>query len=482
MEKSNLIKLLKALSPKEFKEFGEYVYSPFFNKNESIRKLYDYLKKYYPEFETEKVKKERIHDKIFTGVIYNDDFMRMLIFNMTKLAEDYLAYLRMTTSNWEMNRMLAYELNERSLDKPLEKVIKKSLAELDKTKQKNSSWYFHKYTIQYENVDFLRRKYLSKFEKFLKEAPLDNMHEEFTAYYLITVLKMQVFILNTKVIYNIDKDVASFEKVIETLDNKYLERTPLIQIYYNLMMLLYTNEEEYFYKTKKDILDYEAQITDEDMLEILINLQNFCSRRIRKGEIQFTREVFDLYKLEIDKNLYDHYGYLHDILYKNIIEIGMQIGENVWVKKFLEKHKKHLKPDIQEDAYLYGKAFVEFSEENYEKALEHLSMIRLYDVLSKIEVKELSAKIYFEMKLEDMLFSLTDTFRHLLTNSKVLTEDRKLAYANFIKYIKRLYKISLHPATGDIAEIRQMIKKEERLENRLWLNKKVEELDKRSRR
>src|SRR5690606_31201286 len=332
------------------------------------------------------------------------------------------------------------------------------------------------------NVDFLRRKYLSKFEKFLKEAPLDNMHEEFTAYYLITVLKMQVFILNTKVIYNIDKDVASFEKVIETLDNKYLERTPLIQIYYNLMMLLYTNEEEYFYKTKKDILDYEAQITDEDMLELLINLQNFCSRRIRKGEIQFTREVFDLYKLEIDKNLYDHYGYLHDILYKNIIEIGMQIGENVWVKKFLEKHKKHLKPDIQEDAYIYGKAFVEFSEENYEKALEHLSMIRLYDVLSKIEVKELSAKIYFEMKLEDMLFSLTDTFRHLLTNSKVLTEDRKLAYANFIKYIKRLYKISLHPATGDIAEIRQMIKKEERLENRLWLNKKVEELDKRSRR
>lgn len=482
MEKSNLIKLLKALSPKEFKEFGEYVYSPFFNKNESIRKLYDYLKKYYPEFDAEKVEKERIHKKIFPGVNYNDDFMRMLIFNMTKLSEDYLAYLRMSNSNWEMNRMLTYELNERGLDKPLEKVIKKSLIDLDKTKQKNSSWYFHKFSIQYENVDFLRRKYLSKFEKFLKEAPLGNMHEEFTAYYLITVLRMQVFILNTKIIYNMDKDVASFEKVIETLDNKYLDRTPLIKIYYNLMMLLYTDESDYFHKTKNDILEYESQITDDDMLEILINLQNFCSRRIRKGEIKFTREVFDLYKLEIEKNLYDHYGYLHDILFKNTIEIGMQIGENVWIKKFIEKHKKYLQPDIQQDAYLYGKAFIEFSEENYDKALEHLSMIRLYDVLSKIEVKELSAKIYFEMKLEDMLFSLTDTFRHLLTNSKVLTEDRKLAYANFIKYIKRLYKINLHPDAGDVAEIKQMIKKEERLENRLWLNKKVEELEKKAKR
>jgi hypothetical protein len=482
MEKSNLIKILRSFSPKEFKEFGEYVYSPFFNKNESIRNLYDYLKKYFPEFESEKVEKERIHKKIFPGAEYNDDFMRMLIFNMTKLAEDYLAYVRMVTSKWEMNRMLAYELNERGLNKPLEKIIKKSLAELDKTKQKNSAWHFHKFNIQYENVDFLRRKYLSKFEKFLKEAPLGNMHEEFTAYYLITVLKMHIFLLNTRIIYNIEKDVASFETVIDTLDKKYLESTPLIKIYYNLTMLLHTDEPEYFFKTKKDILDYEAQINDEDMLEILINLQNFCSRRIRKGEIEFTREVFDLYKLEIEKNLYDHYGYLHDILFKNVIEIGMQIDENVWVKKFIEKHKKFLQPDIKEDAYLYGKAFIEFSEGNFDKALENLSMIKLYDVHSKIEVKELLAKIYFEMKLEDMLFSLTDTFRHLLTNTRVLTDSRKSAYANFIKYIKRLYKINLHPTAGDIAEVKQMIKHEEHLENRLWLNKKVIEFEQRIKR
>ena len=137
MEKSNLIRILKTLSPKEFKEFGEYVYSPFFNKNESVKLLFDYLKKCYPQFDAEKIEKEHIHRKIFTGAEYNDDFMRMLIFNMTKLAEDYLAYFRMVNSEWEMKRLLIHELNERHLDKSLVKSLKKALEDLKKTGKKH---------------------------------------------------------------------------------------------------------------------------------------------------------------------------------------------------------------------------------------------------------------------------------------------------------------------------------------------------------
>lgn len=482
MEKTTLIKILKTLSQKEFKEFGEYVNSPFFNKNESLKKLYDYLKKQYPSFDPEKVQKEVVHKKIFPGANYNDDFMRMLIFNMNKLSEDYLAYLRMVSSGFEMKRMLAFELNERKLDKSFEKLMKKTMSELDKTTRKNGDWYRDKYYFQNENVSFLRRMYINQFEKFLKEAPLVNLHEEFTAYYLITVLKLHTFMLNIKKIYKFDKDVASFEKVIDTLDEKFLKKTPLIEIYFNLTMLLHTDKEEFLFKAKKKFFDSEDKITPYDMLDILINMQNFCSRRLRRGEIKFARELFDLYKLEVEKDLYHHYGYLHDILYKNSIEIGFQLGEIDWVKKFAEKYKNNLHPDVKDDVYAFGKAFIEFSEGNYEPALEYLAKIKLYDIHTKIEVKELTAKIYFEMKMEDMLYSLTDTFRHLIANSKLLTGNRKTANANFIKYIKRLYKINIHPTSGDLAEIRQMVKKVELLENRMWLNRKIDEISKRVKR
>lgn len=477
MEKSNLTKILKTLSPKEFKEFGEYVHSPFFNKNESIKRLFDYLKKCYPAFDPDKISKEYVHKKIFSGAEYNDDFMRMLLFGMTKLAEDYLAYTRMKNSEWEMKHLLIHELNERHLDKSVDKALKKTLEDLDKTGKKTSDWYYFKYKMQYENVSYLRRKHLNRFDKFLKEAPLNDLHKEFTAYYLITILKMHVFLLNTRKIFKTDKDIASFEQVIDTLDRKFLKETPLIEIYYNLTMLLHADEEEYFFNLKKKMLEFDDSIDNNDMLELLINVQNYCSRRIRKGDIEFAKELFELYKLEVEGGYYAHYGYLHDVLYKGLIEIGVEIGEDEWVKKFAEDYRKQLQPEIEEDVYYYGKAFISFSEGKYDDALEHLSKVKLYDIHSKIEVKELSAKIYFEMKLEDMLFSLTDTFRHLLTNSKVLSEYRKSAYFNFIKYIKKLYKMNLKPDRGDVAEIKQMIKKEKQLENRLWLARKVREIE-----
>src|SRR5258706_8148653 len=92
MKKSNLIQILESFSAKEIKEFGEFIVSPFFNKNESVIKLYGYLRKYYPGFEENKILKEEVYRKIFPGAKYNDGFMRKTIFNLVHLAETYISY------------------------------------------------------------------------------------------------------------------------------------------------------------------------------------------------------------------------------------------------------------------------------------------------------------------------------------------------------------------------------------------------------
>ena len=44
---SKSIRILKTLSKKELKQFGNFVCSPFFNKNRNLIKLFDVLKKYH---------------------------------------------------------------------------------------------------------------------------------------------------------------------------------------------------------------------------------------------------------------------------------------------------------------------------------------------------------------------------------------------------------------------------------------------------
>ncbi len=60
MQKSSLITILRTLTPQEFREFGEFVKSPYFNKNEKVITLYNVLKKYFPGFDSGSLTKEKV--------------------------------------------------------------------------------------------------------------------------------------------------------------------------------------------------------------------------------------------------------------------------------------------------------------------------------------------------------------------------------------------------------------------------------------
>ncbi len=58
---SKSIQVLKTLSEEELKQFSDFLRSPFHNKNRSLIKLFDVLKKYHPEYEVEN---EKVYSKV----------------------------------------------------------------------------------------------------------------------------------------------------------------------------------------------------------------------------------------------------------------------------------------------------------------------------------------------------------------------------------------------------------------------------------
>src|ERR1700674_5401958 len=92
MLKSNLIEAFRTFTPKEMKEFGEFVNSPYFNKNKNVKKLFDVIKKYYPSLNSDKLNKESVFAKIYTGERYKDSTMRLLMFYLYEVVEKFLAH------------------------------------------------------------------------------------------------------------------------------------------------------------------------------------------------------------------------------------------------------------------------------------------------------------------------------------------------------------------------------------------------------
>ena len=67
MENFKIIQVLRSFNRKDVKRFGEFVASPYFNKNKSVKKLFDVFEKYHPDFDNRNFTLENVYKKVFQG-------------------------------------------------------------------------------------------------------------------------------------------------------------------------------------------------------------------------------------------------------------------------------------------------------------------------------------------------------------------------------------------------------------------------------
>ncbi|MEO8665374.1 MAG: hypothetical protein ABI462_07745 [Ignavibacteria bacterium] len=122
MLKSKAIDILKTLSRDEFKRFGYFAESPYFNRNNSLIRLAGELREFYPSFDSGKMTEEYLYKKVF-GNKYSYSSMKNLMSEMLTLCENFLIADRVNKVDnlGPRNTIdLLEELRERHLDKLFE--------------------------------------------------------------------------------------------------------------------------------------------------------------------------------------------------------------------------------------------------------------------------------------------------------------------------------------------------------------------------
>ncbi|HRJ04817.1 MAG TPA: hypothetical protein PK605_10495, partial [Ignavibacteria bacterium] len=90
MQNSSITRTLKNFSKEEFKEFGKFVNSPYFNTSEATALLFDEIKKYYPLFNKKNYSRESLFAAVYGSREYRDDLLRKLISNLIILTEEFI--------------------------------------------------------------------------------------------------------------------------------------------------------------------------------------------------------------------------------------------------------------------------------------------------------------------------------------------------------------------------------------------------------
>ena len=142
METIKLVKLISTFSPHEFKNFGKFIRSSFFNESKKIITYYNFLKSYYPDFKIDNETIQLVYSKIYKNEKFNKKKIRDLSYQLEKLAEDYLGSLMVMQESLDFKRYSLMQISKRKLDLHFESKSREIEKLLNKIKFKDNSYFF----------------------------------------------------------------------------------------------------------------------------------------------------------------------------------------------------------------------------------------------------------------------------------------------------------------------------------------------------
>jgi len=482
MIKSKVINVLKKLNKTEIRELGDFVNSPYHNRNKNVRKLFILLKAFYPLFENKKLTKEFIYSKLFAGKNYSDKTIRNLNSDLLELIEKYLAY-----SFISKNPSLEKNFRTAALsDKGLSGLVESSIKEADKL--------FKNFKFDGGNIFYLM--HLNEMEKdFLairknKLINLNMKEGEYLVYAFLSkylIFKMKFYNYKYKLgteklsefVEQFEKsiNIESFVKHLENISSPYAE---IILIYYYCAKFMSEpGDSRYYNKTKALFAKNKNFLDRTEIINIYLTFNGYCIAKMRSGESRYEKDLFELYKSMIEEKLILGEGeqYLHITIFNNIVTIGLRLNELEWTKNFVEEYTFYLIPEYKDTMYNYSYSQYYFRKKEFEKSLECMNNVNFENYTIKSGVRNLLLKIYFELKYTESFFSLSDSMKHYLSNDKMLPEDKREQDFNFILHTNKLYKYYLDPSRGKLGNIKSEIIEKSPGAHEGWLHEKIEELN-----
>ena len=475
MTRSSLIEAFKTFTPKEIREFSEFVESPYFNKNANVIRLFGIIRKNYPEFEPEKLNKQKIYKKLFPGKAYKDSTMRLLMFYLYESVEKYLSVGGFLKDRFGYNEKLAREFIDRNLIKEYEKTILKHRSYLDTVRHKEDDYFMNNFIYMEENLKYLSEIFRGKYEKFLTKENLESVTNNLTYYYLLRVFKFYSVSLNTMSLYNIEIDTSIFDNIMGNFNKNSFNEHPVINIYYHIILSFMEPENEVHYRTIKELVVLnDDNISRTTQIDIFINLENYCHRKLRSGNNNYLKESFEVYKIELERDLHLERGFISTPFFTSAVVTGCRLKEFEWVRNFIETYRINLKKESREAIYYYGLSYLENELKNFDKALEYLAKVKAEELYLKMDIRLLQSRIYYALNWSIPLQSLLDTFKKTVQNNRHMKDSRKEHFLKYIKYLNQLNNIRAKEFKGGLKALAAELEQEEYFPYKIWLKEEIE--------
>ena len=474
MQKNKLIQVIKTLSAEEMRWLSKFVVSPYYNSNQYVVRLFEYLKKLYPAFSEKKLKEELVFAEIFEDEEFDIKRLRVISSRLFAVVEQFLVVENGKEKPLEFQQKLTEEYGKRNLYKYFEKGIHKMANDLQKQPYRDADYFKNRMLL---NRWYYEHPTTNRQEPIAQKALTDCM-DCLDAYLILSKLELSLGMQSLISVSQKEYSIRLLEEIKEEGARSFSD-IPVVTLYLNNLILLQKEDDAFFEKSKAILLNRASELNEIDRRSIFLLLMNYCAKRIRTGKTEFMQTKFDLRRSALEDGCLIQNNKLSINTFWNLTVEGVRLGEVVWIETFLEDYHKYLNETTKEETVSICRALVAFHKKTYQNVIELLYSLNSGVLFFKITQRSLLIRTYFMLFIENddyenLLFSQLDAFEKFIRRETIISDVEKRRHLNFISLTKKMAAAS-HSAAS-LSKLREGIASSGNLDIRQWFDKTIDEL------
>lgn len=478
---NKLIRNLEKLSRKEMTRFKEFIFSPYLNKHEEVRRLVSYLSEVYPRFDEKKCAKELLYKSVFDEGKYNEKQLAPVLTYTQRLLEQFWAFEEFREDSYFQRYLYLRQLRAQQAFGPYERLFKELKESQQSAPCLGADQSLMRYLLAGEG-----ERYWSQFNKPEFEDYFQKRQTELDEFYLTEKLKDACEALFRQEMKRVESPPLLSEAVLQEIEQnleKYKQVPPIIT-HYMVYRMLDGNNPNHFQEALEVFQKWEKSFSRVEVSDLYNQFKNYCLIRINQGDHAFLDKLFELYQYQLDQGLLLEEGVLSEWNYKNIVAAGLRLQQYDWVRGFIEKYKERLAPEFQDNAYRFNLASYHLSLGQPHEAMLLLREVEYRDLRYNLGAKTMLLQTYYELEEYEPLFSLTESFRQLLIRDKTMSENFRKGYFNLFRltrkaaYLRsRLDYLSAERAKIELERLKENLANAGEVFSRAWLESKLGALE-----
>lgn len=465
LHKTKLFKLIKSLSKREFNHLEAYINSPFFlKKNKNPLKLYQALKKFSPKFDDKTLTKEVIFEEVFPRIKYSDAKMRNLLSRTVKIVDSYLLYLDNEGDEFGRDKRLSEVYNKRNIESEFFNYSRRLLADLEKVEQKDTAYYFNKFSLEKEMYFHLNN------DKKNTISILDNSLHSFHNFLALEDANIKLEIYNRQRIFKQKIEIPSL-----SYSKPYTRDNIGLKLIKNLNDLLSQETNDNFEEIINEFENNINVLSKLDRINIYMSLQNYGVQKTSKNFEKNIMIQFKLYQIGLKYQLIIINNSIVSSSYLNIVLVGIKLKKYTWTADFIEKYEKKLNRKEAFETKKLSLIFLFYDEKKYLETINLTSKIRFTDVRWELNSKTIQIRSYFRLFQKDfsygkLIIKQINALEKFLKREKSLATSRKLGTLNFNRILKRMTNAKIKGNWSILKEnIKQEIEHKKNIAFKDWL-------------